>query len=379
MIFAAEGCGVVFKSDLIKRDLAAQRLGRSSAKHVPTPRFLHSRSSYPGLDSFFSTINFPENPYLDTFMGPPCAGDVPNVRLSFLKTFRAAAHRGPGGGAGGKPREAAHPASPLDDQLAAHQDPDPEPLNFTCSSSRRGSVEGGASSSHARDRLLSPRASASRAWWSNGAHTRGQHSGARQQQQRGPPLPSPRPLPRTPRGGTGTGGGHPTPQRQCHTARRGAGGPAGGAPGPLGGPGAAPPGAIPRGAMVEDRRELVFVADGMALGRSYKEQRAAAFFRHAPPPPPPPDNAAAATPGPSSGGGVGAGNPLTAAHEGVKPAAAAAAAGAAGPMPTGEFEADPVAWQQFAVRCLMSGDGLAAAAALRALEASPSSFQTPRP
>ena len=75
VIFAAEGCGVIFKSDLQKRDTLARRRGQLSVQPRPSPRY-------------FSAFAGPHNPYLDTFM---CKPPTPaNVRISSLRTVQSA-------------------------------------------------------------------------------------------------------------------------------------------------------------------------------------------------------------------------------------------------------------------------------------------------
>jgi hypothetical protein len=67
MAYALKGCGIVCRSDLVKRDLDAQKLGRRPVSALLPPRFEHSRRFYIGEGAYISSVSgaFPENPVLD--------------------------------------------------------------------------------------------------------------------------------------------------------------------------------------------------------------------------------------------------------------------------------------------------------------------------
>ena len=100
-IFAAEGCGVLFQSDLIKRDLLAKRQGRLPVKPITSPRFLHSRAAVPGDEPIrYNSAEHVGNLFLDTFLSRPATSS--NVRITSLRSVigarreQKAAIEGPG-------------------------------------------------------------------------------------------------------------------------------------------------------------------------------------------------------------------------------------------------------------------------------------------
>lgn len=88
VIYAAEGCSLIFKSELVKRDPLAKRHGRSPVKALNPPRFLHSRGDLTGDGAPLSTYGYHEDPFLNTFLSS--AVSSPNVRITGLKTVRTA-------------------------------------------------------------------------------------------------------------------------------------------------------------------------------------------------------------------------------------------------------------------------------------------------
>jgi hypothetical protein len=86
VIYAAEGCGVIFRSDLLKRDIVAKRHGRLRMESTASPRFQHSRTGF--TSDFFSKLAFAEQQDLNSFMIR--VRPSPNVRISALKTVRLA-------------------------------------------------------------------------------------------------------------------------------------------------------------------------------------------------------------------------------------------------------------------------------------------------
>ena len=92
VVYAAQGCGIIFQSDLVKRDLLAKRRGRLPVQPVATRRFSHSRGPFPG-GATSSTFGHNENSFLNTFLGATVSSQ--NVRIASLRTVRTVRQQDP--------------------------------------------------------------------------------------------------------------------------------------------------------------------------------------------------------------------------------------------------------------------------------------------
>jgi hypothetical protein len=86
MAYALKGCGIICRSELVKRDLDAQKSGRRPVSAILPPRFEHSRRFYIGGGAYVSSTSgsFPENPVLDACLVEQ--QPLINQRVSVLKS-----------------------------------------------------------------------------------------------------------------------------------------------------------------------------------------------------------------------------------------------------------------------------------------------------